>query len=364
VSPAAADRDDPPAPRANPHFVGHAQAEAALLAAWRSGRLPHGWLVTGPRGVGKATLAFRFAKFLLAGGAGERGLFGGAPADLGVDPEHPAARLVASGGHSDLLTIERTVDDKGRLRGGIVVDDVRELGGFLHLTPGFGGWRVVVIDSADEMNRHAANAVLKLLEEPPRQALLLLVSHAPGRLLPTIRSRCRRLALGPLAEREVAALLGRYRPGLEAADRELLVRLADGSIGRALALSDETGLTLCREVGELLQELPALDVMALHAQADRFGRATGAEGFRTAGELLGDWLARLARAAATGEPPAERLPGEGAHMRRLLGAARLDQWVALWEKVTRLIAGADEIDLDRRQLWISALLAIEGQVRR
>lgn len=360
----AEDRDEVPSPRANPYFVGHADAEAALLAAWQSGRLPHGWLVTGPRGVGKATLAFRFAKFLLAGGAGGQGLFGGAPADLAVDPEHPAARLVASGGHSDLLTIERGYDDKGKLRGEIVVKDVRELGGFLHLTPGFGGWRIVVIDSADEMNRHAANAVLKLLEEPPRQALLLLVSHAPGGLLPTIRSRCRRLALGPLADREVAALLARYRPGLEPADTELLVRLAGGSIGRALALSDETGLTLCREVGELLQSLPALDVARLHAQADKFGRATGADAFRTAGELVGDWLARLVRAAATGEPPVERMPGEAAHMRRLLGAARLDQWVALWEKVTRLIAGADEADLDRRQLWISALLAIEGQTRR
>ena len=361
----ADERDEVPSPRANPYFIGHAAAEAALLAAWQSGRLPHGWLITGPRGVGKATLAFRFAKFLLAGAAGGQGLFGGAPADLAVDPEQSAARLAASGGHSDLLTIERSYDERNkRLRSEIVVEDVRQLGGFLHLTPGFGGWRIVVIDCADEMNRHAANAVLKLLEEPPRQALLLLVSHAPGGLLPTIRSRCRRLALGPLADREVAALLGRYRPGLAPADLDLLVRLAGGSIGRALALSDETGLTLCREVGELLQSLPALDVMALHAQADRFGRATGSDAFRTAGELVGDWLARLVRAAATGEPPAERMPGEGAHMRRLLGAARLDQWVALWEKVTRLIAGADEADLDRRQLWISALLAIEGQVRR
>jgi DNA polymerase-3 subunit delta' len=363
MSPAAGERDEVPAPRANPHFTGHPEAEAALLDAWKSGRLPHGWLIAGPRGVGKATLAFRFARFLLAGGAGG-GLFGDALRDLAVDPEHPAARLVASGGHSDLLTIERTVDDKGRLRSGIVVDDVRELGGFLHLTPGFGGWRIVVIDSADEMNLHAANAVLKLLEEPPRQALLLLVSHAPGRLLPTIRSRCRRLALGPLEDRDVAALLRRYRPALESADLELLVRLADGSIGRALALSDETGLTLCREVGELLRSLPDLDVLALHAQADRFGRATGADAFRTAADLLRDWLARLVRAAATGEPPLERMPGEGPHMRRLMGAARLDQWVALWEKVTRLVAGADEADLDRRQLWISALLAIEGQVRR
>lgn len=354
-----------PAPRANPYLIGHAEAEAALFAGWQSGRLPHGWLIAGPRGIGKATLAFRFARFLLAQGAGGGGLFGAAPTDLAVDPENAAARLVTSGGHADLLTIERSYDhEKKRLRGEIVVEDVRELGGFLHLTPGFGGWRIVVVDSADEMNRNAANAVLKLLEEPPRQALLLLVSHAPGRLLPTIRSRCRRLPLGPLGEADVASLLRRYRPGLAEPEIALLVKLAAGSIGRAIELSDETGLGLCRDVSQLLQTLPALDLPAMHGLADRFARASGADAFRSAGEFVTGWLARLAHAAATGDAPAELVPGEGAHMRRLLAGPRLDQWVALWEKVTRLLAGAEQADLDRRQVWIGALTAIEGLVRR
>ncbi len=354
-----------PAPRANPYFIGHDAAEAALLAAFRSGRLPHGWLLTGPRGIGKATLAFRFARFLLSREAGGNGLFADAPADLAVDPEHPAARLVTSGGHSDLLTIERSYDhEKKRLRSEIVVGDVRELGSFLHLTPGFGGWRIVVVDSADEMNFASQNALLKMLEEPPRQALLLLVSHAPGRLLPTIRSRCRRLGLGPLADGAVASLLRRYRPDLEEPELALLTRLGAGSIGRALELSGEAGLGLCREVAQLLQTLPALDIQQLHKQGDRFSRATGADAFRGAGEFLTGWLARLAHAAATGEAPVELVPGEGAHMRRLLAGPRLDQWVALWEKVNRLLAGAEQADLDRRQVWIGALTTIEGLVRR
>src|SRR5215813_4967550 len=217
-----------PTPRANPDFVGHPLAEQALLRAWRSSRLHHAWLLTGPRGIGKATLAFRFTRYVLAGG--ERGLFAEGPDTLEVPPTAPVFRQVASGGHPDLLTIERGYDEKrDRYRTEIVVDDVRELGGFLHLKAAAGGWRVVVIDSVDELNRNAANALLKVLEEPPARALILLVSHAPGRLLPTIRSRCRRLTLGPLDERVMEELLGRHAPALAEADRRLLIRVAEGS---------------------------------------------------------------------------------------------------------------------------------------
>ncbi len=148
----------------------------------------HAWLITGAPGVGKATLAYRFARRLLAGVQ---------PGDtLAVDPASPVFRRVAVGSHADLLTVEREWDDKkSRLRGEIVVDDARAISAFLRLTPAEGGWRVVVIDGAEHMNRNAANAVLKMLEEPPPRAVLLLTCAAPGRLLPTIRSRCRRLAL-------------------------------------------------------------------------------------------------------------------------------------------------------------------------
>src|SRR5215470_5545981 len=212
-----------PPPRANADFIGHALAEQALLRAWQSNRLHHAWLMTGPRGVGKATLAFRFVRHVLSGD--ERGLFADASDTLAVPPTAPIFRQVASGGHPDLLTIERGYDEKrDRYRTEIVVDDVRELGGFLHLKAAAGGWRVVVIDSVDDLNRNAANALLKILEEPPAQALLLLVSHAPGRLLPTIRSRCRRLTLGPLDAPVMEDLLTRYAPDLTEADRRLLMR--------------------------------------------------------------------------------------------------------------------------------------------
>jgi DNA polymerase-3 subunit delta' len=352
-----------PDPRANAALVGHEDAETALLRGWQSGRLHHAWLLTGPRGIGKATLAFRFARFALGGGSDN--LFGGAGAGLEIDPSAPVFRQVASGGHPDLLTIERGYDEKrDRRRTEIVVEDVREVGAFLHLKAAGGGWRVVVVDSADEMNRNAANALLKVLEEPPRQALLLLVAHAPGRLLPTIRSRCRRLALSPLPDATVEELLGRYQPDLAAADRQLLARLAEGSIGRALAVAESGGLELYRDMAAQLLAMPRIDVGALHGFAERFGYGSADDRFRLATELLSGWLARMIRATATGEKSHDIVAGETACMERLARRSSLDQWLELWEKIGNLFARTESVNLDRRQVWIGAMLDIAGLAGR
>jgi len=354
----------PPSPRDATDLLGHAAAERVLLESWASGRFPHAWLITGLKGIGKATLAYRLARFVLAGGGGG-GLFG-PPESLDIPAGHPVFRRVASQGHADLTVVERTwSDDKmTRRRGEIVVEDVRGVGAFLSLTPAEGGWRVVIVDSACEMNRNAANALLKVLEEPPPNALMILVSHAPGRLLPTIRSRCRTLPLRPLDAEALDLLLARHRPDLAEADRVALARLAEGSVGRALDLAAEGGLDLYREMVGLLATLPRLDVPRLHAFADRVARPGQETAFRTVTTLFGWWLARLVRAGgAGGGIVADVVPGESELIRRLLAAASLEQWLEVWEKSTTVFVRTEAVHLDPKQVVLGAFLAVERLVR-
>jgi len=363
MSDAAATRG--PAPRANPDLFGQEEAEAALLEAFRGKRLAHAWILSGPRGIGKATLAYRFARFMLAqrAKAEEGGLFGpmAPPESLALSPDHPVFRRVASGGHADLLTLERRFDEeRRRLRSEIGVEEAREVADFLHLTPAEGGWRIVVIDGAEEMNRNAANAVLKIVEEPPPNALILMVSHAPGRLLATIRSRCRRLALKPLDAGVLARILGERLPELAPEDVPLLTRLAEGSAGRALELAEDGGLALFREMMALLATLPRLDPVGLHRLAERTLGGQGETAYRTLSELLLWWLARLIHAASTREMPAEVVAGEAALYGRLTAEPRLDRWLEVWEKTGHLLSRAESVNLERKQVMLNAFLALEA----
>jgi len=351
-----------PAPRENPLLVGHEAAEAALLQFFRANRLPPGLLITGPHGIGKATLAFRFARLLLAQAPvqGAGALFApAAPTSLQVAAEDAVFRRVVSGGHADLLTVERGIDPKRkRVRSEIVVEDTRAIAAFLRLTPAEGGWRIVIVDTADDMNRNAGNAVLKILEEPPSRALLILVSDNPGRLLPTIRSRCRRLALRSLSDATVHELLERYRPDLPARDLQQLVEIADGSIGHALELAEQGGVALYRRLTALLSALPGIDGAALHALAEKVGRWGNDDGFRVLAELLPATLARaIAGAAAPGRAGARTPLVEALHRRSL------DRWVEVWEKINHLFALADAVNLDRKQVVLNAFFALEEAAR-
>ncbi len=367
----------PPPPRVNWNLVGHEDAERELLDAFNSRKMHHAWLLTGPRGIGKATLAFRFARFVLsagsgAGGAATGGLFADAPKEppdtLYVDPQGPLFRRIASAGHADMVTVERSLDEKKKkLRSEIVVPDVREISGFMARTPAEGGWRVVVVDSADDMNRHAANALLKVLEEPPSRALLLLVSHTPGQLLPTIRSRCRVLGLRPLADETVATLAMQYRSDIAEEEAADLARLAGGSIGRALGLAEQGGLKLYADVMGLLSGLPTIDGVALHRMGDTVARAGADETFRTVVDLIRELLSRLIRHAAVNDlaaaPSGAASPQEQALFTRLAPAASLDRWLQVWEKTSRLLARADSARLDRKQVLLNVFLEFESAVR-
>lgn len=351
-------------PRRTVDLIGHERPVAELRACLTGGRLPHGWLIGGPSGIGKATLAYRFARHLLAGGGeGSGDFFAGGADDLYVSPEHPAFRQVASGGHPDLITIERTVSERTRALSAVIrVDQVRQLVHFFSLTAGRDGWRIAIVDGADEMNPNAANALLKVLEEPPERALLILVAHAPNRVIATIRSRCRKLLLRPLPDEQVAAYLAGRLPDLDTGDRMALARLSEGRPGRALALAGEGGLDAYRELIELFSRLPELDYQRLHALGDRLGRREQAAAFAVWMDLLALWLNRLVLSGA-GRGPDEAVAGEGQLGQRLLAARGLDQWLGLWEKVCRLAARAESAHLDRKHVVLNAVLAVEAAAR-
>jgi DNA polymerase-3 subunit delta' len=235
----------------------------------------------------------------------------------------------------------------------------------MHMTPAMGKWRVAIVDSADEMNRNSANAVLKILEEPPPNAVLLIVSHAPGRLLPTIRSRCRRLALQPLGEETVVRLLGDYAPETKDEERRALARLAEGSIGRALELAGAGSLDLYREMVEVLATLPDLDMPRLHGFAERFakrGEEANAD-WRALNYLFDSWLKGLMRQAALATEAAPVVPMESGLRARLLAAASLDRWMAASEHVAMLFSRADAVNLDRKQTVMGSFLALQSATR-
>ncbi len=333
-----------PEPRANPLLRGHAAAEAKVAEAMRAGRLHHAWLITGPPGIGKATLAYRFA----------RRLFVGPPEgdSLAVDEHHPVFRRVAIGSHADLLSVERAINEKTkRMRTEIVVDDAREIPHFMHLTAAEGGWRVVVVDGAEDLNRNAANALLKMLEEPPNRAVLLLTCAAPGRLLPTIRSRCRRLRLSPLGDEDMAALLATYLPEADPATRDRLIGLADGSIGGALEIARGGGIAIAGLAREVLAAVPDLPLTRAHAIADKIGRDEDAFGMLM--NLLRAGLAAAVRDAARGVAGEEQL--------RMLGTRPLDAWVDVWHALTRLQDETEGAHLDKRQAIVAGFALLAGK---
>ncbi|NQW00160.1 MAG: DNA polymerase III subunit delta' [Rhodospirillales bacterium] len=361
----------PPPARLNPELTGQADAERVLLDAFHGGRMAHAWLLCGQKGIGKATLAYRFARHVLSQNPDgpSQGLFGEAmvPDSLFTDPLSPVFKRVAAGSHGDLLSVERSLNDRGKLRGEVVVEDVRDVGEFFSMTASEGGWRIVIVDSADEMNRHAANAVLKVLEEPPNRALLLLVSHNPGQLLPTIRSRCRMLHMKALDAAHMDALLVSYAPDLGADDRARLIELSDGSIGRAVDLIAAGGIELYRDILDLLSTLPELSVAKLHLLADRLAKAGAEAQFYTAMDLLRCILARFLRfaaeAGAAGSGGDQGFADERDLFMRLIPGAGLDRWLEVWEKMCGLLERTGAIHLDRKQVVLNIFLEFDGALR-
>ena len=353
--------DGAPHPRETGTLFGQTRAEADFLDAYNSGRLHSGWLITGPRGIGKATLAWKIATFLLSERAG-CGFFGDAPlaaTSLAIADDNPDARLVQSGAHPRLTVVRRPYNhDTKKLRNEITVDAVRGLKTFFHMSAADGGRRVVIVDAADEMNRNAANAILKELEEPPANTTILLIAHQPSRLLPTIRSRCRELRCAALAPAALQQAL--TQAGFDTANADALATLSEGSAGDAIRLLRHDGLSLYASLVRLFEGLPRIDRPAALKLAESCAARGADTHYGLTLDLIDQFLARTARAGLFGEPHSQGAP----HEARLLARLSPDDHAArAWAQVQQDLSGrvrhGRAVNLDPAALILDIIFKIE-----
>lgn len=337
-----ADDSDVLAPHQTTVLFGHAEAEQTLLTAYRGGRMPHAWLIGGQPGIGKAALAYRLARFVLAHPDPASPTVQGATS-LAVDPENPVARRIAVKAQGDLLVLERVLNPQtGKLYTAIRIDDVRRTVGFFGSTAGEGGWRIAIVDPIDDLQREGANSLLKILEEPPPRTLLLLISQSPGRELPTIRSRCRRLLLRPLDADDVAHAVSAATGTAEAELRQV-ADASGGSPGRALRLIDGPALALRGRVLDLISQLPNPDPRALHALGDALS-GSDPETLETFVDLVNGWLSdRLQFGADVGQ---------------------MNKAAVAWDRINRAARDVEAYNLERKPLVFTVFKELADAARR
>ncbi|MEP3047796.1 MAG: DNA polymerase III subunit delta' [Roseibium sp.] len=333
-----------PLPHERDQLIGHTETEQQLLTAYRSERLHHAWILGGPKGIGKATLAFRFAQFVIAN-PDRFGATVNSAHNLTVSTDHSVVRQVKAGGHPNILHLRRPWDEKGkRFKSDLPVDEVRRTVNFFGTTASAKAWRICIVDAADDMNANSANALLKILEEPPERCLFLVLSHAPGRLLPTIRSRCRCLTMKDLSQTEITAGLRELSPEKTLGDAELLeiASIADGSLRSGLTLLSGDGLTIAQGTKRLAETAAQLDMKALHALSDLVAARGQSDNWENFQHVVQNWLHARMRAAVN----------------RGLGSAF--RYIELWEETRTSVADSDALNLDRKQVVLDFFLKLRN----
>jgi DNA polymerase-3 subunit delta' len=343
-------------PRARSMLIEHDDCEREFLDAYNSQTLHHAWLLCGPRGIGKATFAYRAAKFLFAEKLADTQSQGFLEDNethekaysLRIEENHPSVRQVTVGSHPDLTVLSKRLNPNTKKpTTTIPVDDVRKAIASLASTSATGGWRVVIIDAIDDMAGPSANALLKTLEEPPKRTVFFCISHAPGRLLPTIRSRCRRLDFAPLSPEPIASFLHKERD-VKTDIAHTLAELSGGSMRRAMWLADEDGISLYRMLSDILSHVPTIDGLKAHNLADEV-LSQGDESFVLLFELIFDWLSRRVR--GENEPISSNQP---------VAEFSEHHWATLWQFINEHYNATRQLNLDKKGAILTCLLAFKN----
>lgn len=334
-------------PRSNTELYGHSEIEERFLKEFNSGRLPHAIALTGARGIGKATLAYRIAKFLLS----RTEVTGDAQAEnLYVPPTNPAYKRILSSGHADLLVIEREYDEKkDRYKSEISVDAVRQIHPFLSKTAAEGGWRVVIIDGAEALNRSSQNAILKVLEEAPKNTMIILTTCQPGRFLPTIKSRCRMINMSPLSGDIMNTLIDTHLHDIGNDEKQALIQMSNGSIGSAIEFHNHDGINLYNEIMGIISKLPELDLVEAHKLAEKLAKPNAESMYNMTFNILLKFCETIVRNSARGISEASDL--QNAYPR--------DHFLNAWDNISKIRNQIDWYNLDKKQGIMRSFMAIQ-----
>lgn len=358
--------DDPfPPENLNPTCLGHEELESLFLELFEKNAMPHAMIFSGLRGIGKTTTAFRLARFLLKHGKGDSNqdaLFAAEEikpdlTSLDVDPADAVFRRIASGGHADLLHITRDTDANGKLSSSLKVEALRKIEPFLRKTSSEGGWRVVLIEDADTMNNAAQNAILKILEEPPKKVLIVLITHRIGKLIPTIRSRSRLFQFKPLNEEHIAQLMSRKIHGLGAVQLSALASISGGSIGQALYYIEEGGVEMLERIMSLLVDAPKWDWKIIHELSSELGSAANDKSYRLFTDIM-QWIFRqILFLKARGDMA---LPAylQSASLEHILAQSSLQKLTTICDELKNHFERTEYANLDRRDAVRASFLVI------
>jgi DNA polymerase-3 subunit delta' len=342
-------------------LLGHNHAEITLVKAWKTKKIPHAWIFSGPKGIGKATLAWQFIRLIHAGDQTDK-----TQVSLKTNPDNQFVKHIIAGTHPDSQLVRRSNNARPpyKLRKEISVEDIRSMNKFLRFTPALSDWRTVIIDSADEMNLNAQNALLKTLEEPPANTVIILVSHMPSKLLPTIKSRCQNLSIHPLSKEYLVPIINQSIPNLSENERIILMRLSNGSPGRALDLAEGGGVDVYKTLIELISSLPNINGIKLHKISDSFFGDSGENTFRLFVSLLLWWLARTIRYISLNNiDTAKEIPDDEVQIIKSLTKSGLEPWLNCWDRINKLLYPSEAIYLDRKQITLNVFSELAEATR-